>query len=157
MPRMDAFKLWCWGRLLRAPWTTRRSNQSILKEISPEYSLERLMLKLNSNTLATWCKELTPLKRPWCWERLRAGREGDDRGWDGLMASPTQWTWVSVNSGSCWWTGRPGVLQATRSQRVRHNWVTELNWDYIVHGIVYVQILEWVAFSFSRGSSQPRD
>ena len=82
----------------------------------------------NSNTLATWCEELTHWKRPWCWERLRAGEEGDDRGWDGWMASPTQWTWVWVNSRSWWWTGRPGVLRFTGSQRVRHDWVTELNW-----------------------------
>ena len=82
----------------------------------------------NSNTLATWCEELTHLKRPWCWERLRAGGEGDDRGWDGCMASPTQWTWVCVDSGSWWWTGRPGVLRFMGSQRVRHDWVTELNW-----------------------------
>ena len=82
----------------------------------------------NSNTLATWCKELTHSKRPWYWERLRAGGEGDDRGWDGWMASPTQWTRVWVNSGSCWWTGRPGVLQFMGSQRVRHDWATELNW-----------------------------
>ena len=80
----------------------------------------------NSNTLATWCKVLTHLKRLWCCERLRAGREGDNRGWDGWMASPTQWTWV--DSGSWWWTGRPGVLQSMGLQRVRHNWVTELNW-----------------------------
>ena len=82
----------------------------------------------NSNTLTTWCEELTDLKRPWCWERLKAGGEGDDRGWDGWMASLTQWTWVWVNSGSWWWTGRPGVLQFTGSQRVGYNWVTELNW-----------------------------
>ena len=82
----------------------------------------------NSNTLATWWEELTHLKRPWGWERLRAGGEGDDRGWDGWMASPTQWTWVWVDSGSWWWTGRPGVLQSTGSQRVRHDWATELNW-----------------------------
>ena len=82
----------------------------------------------NSNTLATWCKELTRLKRPWCWERLKAGGEGDDRGWDGWMASPTPWTWVWVNSRSWWWTGRPGVLQSIGLWRVRHNWVTELNW-----------------------------
>jgi len=81
-----------------------------------------------SNTLATWCKELTHLKRPWCWERLKAGGEGDNRGWDGWMTSPSQWTWVCVNSGSWWWTGRPGVLQSMGSQRVGHNWVTELNW-----------------------------
>ena len=82
----------------------------------------------NSNTLATWCEELTHWKRPWCWERLKAGGEGDDRGWDGWMASPTQWTWVWVNSGSWWWTGRFGMLQSMGSQRVRHDWVTELNW-----------------------------
>ena len=82
----------------------------------------------NSNTLATWCKELTHWERPWCWERLSAGGEEDDRGWDGLTASLTQWTWVWVNSGSWWWTGRPGLLQSMGSQRVRHNWTTELNW-----------------------------
>ena len=81
----------------------------------------------NSNTLATWCEELTHLKRPWCWERLKAG-EGDDRGWDGWMASLTQWTWVWIDSGSWWWTGRPGMLRSMGSQRVRHNWATELNW-----------------------------
>ena len=97
--RTDAFELWCMRRLLRVPWTTRRSNQSILKEISPEYSFEGLCWSWNSNTLATWCKELTHLKRPSCWERLKAGGEGDDREWDGWMASPTQWTWVWVNSG----------------------------------------------------------
>ena len=82
----------------------------------------------NSNTLATWYKELTHLKRPWCWERLKVGREGEDRGCGGWMASLTQWTWVSVNSGSWWWTGRSGVLQFMGSQRVGHNWVTELHW-----------------------------
>ena len=84
--------------------------------------------KWNSNTLATWCEELTHMKRPWCWERLKAGGEGNDRGWDGWMASLTQWTWVWVNSGSWWWTGRPGVLQSMGLQRVRHDWATELNW-----------------------------
>ena len=79
------------------------------------------------HTLATWCKELTLWKRPWCWERLKAG-EGDDRGWDGWMSSPTQWTWSWVNSGSWWWTERPGVLQSMGSQTAGHDWVTELNW-----------------------------
>ena len=82
----------------------------------------------NSNTLATSCQELAHWKRPWCWEGLGAGGEGDDRGWDGWMASPTRWTWVWVNSGSWWWTGRPGVLQFMGSQRVGHDWATELNW-----------------------------
>ena len=80
----------------------------------------------NSNTLATWWEELTHLNRPWCWERLKAG-EGDDRGWDGWMASPTRWTWVWVDSGGWWWTWRPGVLQFMGSQRVRHDCATELN------------------------------
>ena len=127
--RTDAFELWCWRRLLRVPWAARRSNQSILKEISPEYSLEGLMLKLNSNILPTWYKELTPLKRPWCWERLRAGEEADDRGWEGWMSSSTQWTWVWVDSGCWWWTGRPGVVRFMESQRVGHNCVTEPNWN----------------------------
>ena len=77
------------------------------------------------NTLGTWRKELTHWKRPWCWERLRAGGEGINRGWDGGMASSTQWTWVWTNSGRYWRTGKPRVLQSMGSQRVRHNWVTE--------------------------------
>ena len=81
----------------------------------------------NSNTLATWCKLPTHWKRPWCWERLKAGGKGDDRGWDGWMASLTQWTWVWVNSESWWWTGRPGVLQPMGSQS-RTCWATALNW-----------------------------
>ena len=124
--RIDAFELWCWIRLLRAPWTARRSNQSILKEISPGCSLEGLMLNWSPNTLATWCKELTRWKRPWCWERLKAGGKGDDREWDGWMASLTQWTWVWASSGSWWWTGKPGVLKYMGSQRVGHDWMTEL-------------------------------
>jgi len=82
----------------------------------------------NSNTLATRCEELTHLKRPWCAERLRTGGEGDNRGWHGWMASLTQWTWVWVNSGSWWWTGRPGVLWFLGSQGVGHNWATKLNY-----------------------------
>ena len=109
--RIDAFELWCWKRLLRVPWTARGSKKSILKEISLEYSLEWLMLKLKLQYLATWHEELTHLKRPCCWERLKARGEWDDRGWDGWMSSLTQWTWVCVNSRSWWWTGRPGVLQ----------------------------------------------
>ena len=84
----------------------------------------------NSNTLATSCEELTRWKRPWCWEGLGAGGEREKRGWDGWMASPTKWTWVWVNSRSWWWwTGRPGLLRFMGSQRVRHDWVTELNWN----------------------------
>ena len=91
------------------------------------------MLSWNSKTLAIWCKELTHLKRPWFWERLKAGREGDDRGWDYWMASLTWWTWVWVNSGHLWWIGRPGVLQSMGSQRVGHDWgLNELNWLLLV-------------------------
>ena len=126
--RSDAFELWCWRRLLRVPWTARRSNQSILKEISLGVHWKDWCWSWNCNTLATWCEELTHLKRPWCWERLRAGGEGDNRGWDGWMASLTQWTWVWVNYRSWWWTGRPGVLRFTGLQTIGHDWATELNW-----------------------------
>ena len=127
-------KYWCFWTvvlekiILRVPWTARRANQSILKEISPEYSLEGLMLKLKHQYFGHLMRRDSHLKRPRCWERLRAGGEGDDRGWDGWMASPTQWTWVWVDSGSWWWTGRPDMLWFTGSQRVGHDWVTELNW-----------------------------
>ena len=94
----------------------------------------------NSNILATLCEELTHWKRPWCWEKLKVGGEGKDRGWDGWMASPTQWTWVWVNSRSWWWTGRPAVLQSMRAQRVRHDWMTELN-RYLHVTVVVVSIL----------------
>ena len=122
--RTDAFELWCWRRLLRVPWTAGRSNQSILKEISPEYSLEGLMLKLKlqyfGHLMWTDSFEKTLMLgkieyRRWTgWQRIR---------WlDGI----TQWTWVWVNSGSWWWTGRPGMLQSMGLQRVRHDWATEL-------------------------------
>ena len=124
--RIDAFELW--RRLLRVPWTARRSNQSVLKEISPEYSWKDWCWSWNSNTLATSYEELTHWKRPWCWEGLGGGGEGDNRGWDGWMASLTRWTWVWVSSGNWWWTGKPGVVQSMGLQRVRHDWVTELNW-----------------------------
>ena len=128
--RIDAFELWCWKGLLRVPWTARRSNQSILKELSLGVHWKDWCWSWNSNTLATWWEELTHLKRAWFWGRLRAGGEGDNRGWDGWMASLTQWTWVWVNSKSWWWTGRPGVLRFMGSQRVGHDWATGLNWMY---------------------------
>ena len=100
--RIDAFELWCWSRLLRVPWTARRFNQSILKKISPGCSLEGLMLKLKFQYFGYLMQRLTHWKRLWCWEGLGAGGEGDNRGWDGWMASPTRWTWVCMNSRS-WW------------------------------------------------------
>ena len=103
--RVDAFELWCWRRLSRVPWTARWSNQSILKEISPEYSLEGLMLKLKLQYFGHLVQRTHSLEKPWCWEGLKAGGEGDDKGQDGWMASSTQWTWVWVNSRSWQWTG----------------------------------------------------
>ena len=128
--RIDAFELW--RRLLRVSWTARRSNQSILKEISPECSLEAYSVSCwswNSNTVATWCEELTHLKRSWCWKRLKAGGKGGDRGWDGWIASPTQWTWVWVDSElvmdrEAWCAAIHGV---TKSWTLLSNW-TELNY-----------------------------
>ena len=119
-PRIDAFELWCWRRLLRVPWTARRSNQSILKEISLGCSLEGWCWSWNSNTLATSCEEMAYWEEPWCWGRLRAGGE-EDRGWGGWMASPTQCTWVCASAGSWWWTGRPGVLRFMGSRWVGHD------------------------------------
>ena len=96
--KIDAFELWYYRRLFRVPWTARRSNQSIIKEISPEYSLEGLMLKLKLQYLGHLIQRINSLEKMWCWERLRAGREGGNTVWDGWMASLTQWTWVWVNN-----------------------------------------------------------
>ena len=149
--RIDAFELWCWRRLLRVPWTARRSNQSLLKEISPECSLKGLMLKLKLQYLATFWEELTPWKRPWCWERLRAG-EGDNRGWDGWMASPTQWRWIGVNSRSWWWTRRPGIMHSMWSQRVGHDWLTELSWTALQWFVGFCHTTAWINYNVSAPS-----
>ena len=134
--RIDAFELWCWRRLLRVPWTVRRSDQSILKEIDLGFLWKEWFESWNSSTLATSCEELTHWKRLCCWEGLGAGGKGDDRGWDGWMASPTRWVWVWVNSGSWWWTGRPGVLQFTGPKRVRHDRATDLIWSDIMNNAI---------------------
>ena len=126
--RIDGFELWCWRGLLRVPWTARWSIQSILKEISPEYSLEGLMLKLKLQYFGHLMRRTDSFEKTLIWEWLKARGEGEDRGWDGWMTSPTQWAWVWVNSRSWWWTGRPGVLQSMGSQGVGHHWATELNW-----------------------------
>ena len=108
----------------------------------------------NSNTLATWCEELAHLRRHWCWGRLRAGGEGDDRGWYGWMASPTQWTWIWVDYGSWWWIGRPGVLQFMGLQRVGHDWVTELNWTNTITLSDRISAHESRISVHSRGNSE---
>ena len=126
--RIDAFELWYWRRLLRVPWTARRSNYSILKEISPGCSLEGMMLKLKLQYFGHLMRRVDSLEKTLILGgiggRRRRGRQRV-RSW---MASPTRWTWVWVNSGSWWWTGRPGLLRFMGSQRVGHDWATELNW-----------------------------
>ena len=123
--RIDAFELWYWRRLVRVPWTTRWSNQSILKEVSPGCSLEGLMLKLKLQYFGHLMRRTDSFWKTLMGKRLEAGGEGDYRGWDGWMASLTLWKLVWVNSWSCWWTG---VLQSMGSQRVGHDWLSELNW-----------------------------
>ena len=127
--RIDAFELWCWRRLLRVSWTARRSNQSILKEISPGISLERMMLKLKLQYFGHLMRRVDSLEKTLMLGgiggRRRRGRQRM-RCW---MASLTRWTWVWVNSGSWWWTGRPGMLRFTGSQRVGHDWATDLIWS----------------------------
>ena len=124
--RIDAFEQWCWRRL-ECPLDCKE-----IKPVNPKenqsWNIHWKDWSWNSKTLATWCKELTHWKRPWCWERLKARGEGDNRGWDGWMASLTQWTWVWVNSRSWWWTGRPSMLRSMELQRVGQDWATELNW-----------------------------
>ena len=145
--RIDAFELWCWRGLLRVPWTARRSSQYILKEISPGCSLERLMLKLKLQYFGHLMRRADSFEKTLCWERLRAREEEDDRGWDGWMASLIQWTWVWVNSGSWWWTGRPGVTRSMRLQRIGHDWAAELNWTEVwgkvlnIYSFLFVYIL----------------
>ena len=144
--RTDAFKLWCWRRPLRVSQTARWSNQSILKEINSEYWKD-CCSNWRSTTVATWCEEQTHWKRSWCWERLKAGGERDDRGWDGWTASSTGWTWVWVGSESWWWTGKHGVLQSMgckESDTTEHlNW-TELHmfrkkgWEMYSHSFANV-------------------
>ena len=126
--RSDAFEVWCWRRLLRVPWTARRSNQSILREISPGRSLEGLMLKLKLHYFGHLVWRVDSLEKTLMLGGIGAGGEGDDRGWDGWVASPARWTWVWVKTGSWWWTGRPGVLRFMGLQRVGYDWGTELNW-----------------------------
>ena len=129
--RIDAFELWSWRRLLRVSWTARRPNRSILKEISPEYSLEGLRLKLKLHTLVNWCKEQTHWKRPWYWERLKAGGEGDNRremfGWHHWLNGHEFEQALGVGEGQ----GSLACVRPWGHKESRHSWVTELNWNWV--------------------------
>ena len=135
--RIDAFELWCWRRLLRVPWTARRPNQSILKEISPRCSLEGVMLKLKFQYFGHLMWRADSLEKTLMLGNLKAEGEEDNRGWDGWMASSTRWTWVWVDSRSWWWTGRPGV------QKVGHDWATEMNWTELMGSRVNTWSWPW--------------
>ena len=129
-------KNWCfWTMVLEKTLESPLGSKEI-QPVNPKGNQSLIFIErtdAEAETLATWCEELTHLKRPWCWDRLKAGRYVDDRGWNGWMASPTQWTWLWVNFGIgsklWWWAEGPCVLQSMGSQRVRHNCSTELNWE----------------------------
>ena len=141
--RIDSFELWCWRRLLRVPWIAKRSNQSILKEISPVYSFKGLMLKLKFQYFGHLIRRTDSFEKTLMLGKIEGRRRGVDKGWDGWMASLTQWTWVWVNSGSWWWIGRPGVLQSMGFQGVGHNRAAELklNWISFLHLVCWTKDL----------------
>ena len=130
-------KNWCFGTVVLEKTLESPLDSKEIQPVHPRGNqswifIGRLMLKLKLQYFGHLMQRADSFEKTWCWERLKAG-EGDDRGWDGWMASPTQWTWVWVNSGSWWWTERPGILQFTGSQRVRHDWVTGLNWTELTN------------------------
>ena len=140
-------KNWCFWtvvleKTLESPWDCKE-----IQPVHPKGDQSWVFIgrtDVEAETPILWppdsLEELTHWKRPWCWERLSAGGEGNDRGWDGWMASLTQWTWVWVNSGCWWWTGRPGVLQSMGSQRGGHDWETKLNWTELLPYLYYLCI-----------------
>ena len=143
-------KNWCFWTMvlektLESPLDCKRSNQSILKEINLNVLWKDWCWSWNSSTWATWCEELTHWKRPWCWEGLEAGEEGDNRRWDGWMVSLTRWMWVWVNSGSWWWTGRPGVLRFMGPQsRTRLSDWSDLMWSTWKNFIIEQILIQWL-------------
>jgi len=145
--RIDAFELWCWRRPLRVPWTARRSNQSILKEISPGISLEEMMLKLKLQSFGHLMWRVDSLEKTLMLGGIGGRRRRDNRRWDGWMASLTRWTWVWVNSGSQWWTGR---LRFMGWQRVGHNWATDLIWSEWMEFHCYQSLISWFKNVFTK-------
>ena len=136
--RIDAFELRCWRRLLRVPWTARRSNQPILKEISPEHSLEGLMLKLKLQYFGHLMRRTDSLEKILMLGNIEGRRRRGQQRMRWLKGWPTGWTWIWVSSRIWWWTGRPGLLQSMGWERVGHDWVTELNVNYICHIVLYI-------------------
>ena len=134
--------MWCWRRLLRVPWTARRSNQSILKKISPGCSLVGLILKVKLQYFGHLMRRANSFETTLMLRKIEGRRRRHYTGWDSWMASLTEWTWTWVNSGSWWWTGTPGILQSMGLQRVGHDWVTALNWMYMY--ILYKLVFESV-------------
>ena len=137
--RIDAFELRCWRRPLRVPWTARISNQSILKEISPEYSLEGLMLKLKHQYFGYLMWRTDSSEKTLMLGKIEGGGQGESSGWDGCMLSPTRWTWVWVSSRSWWCQGSLSCWGC----RVRHNWTTELNVQSSFAGVIKLRVLNW--------------
>ena len=158
--RIDAFELWCW-RLLRVPWTARKSNQSVLKEINPDILWKDWCFKLKLHYVGHLIRRAESLRRPWSWERLRAGGEGGGRGWDGWMASPTQWTWVWANSGKWWRTGEAwcaAVHGVAKSWTQLSDWTTttevydslsKCNWVTVKQRLLGDRSFWWVTHGFS--------
>ena len=147
--RKDTSELWCWRRL-KSPLDCKEIQPVHPQGNQPWIFIGRTDAEAETPVLlVTWCKELTHLKSPWCWERLKAGGEGDEGGWDGWMASPTWQTWDWINSWSCWWTGRPEVLQSMGSQGVWHEWATELDWIPYKFITRYASNIEICYFCFS--------
>ena len=131
-------KIWCFWTVVSEKTLESPVDCKEIQTVHPKGDqswvfIGRTDVEAGTPILWPWCEELSHLKRPWCWERLRAGGVGDDRRWDGWMASPTQWTWVWVSSGSWWWTGRPGELWLMGSQRVGQDCRTEMNWTELIH------------------------
>ena len=143
--KIVTFELWSWRRLLRIPLDSKIKPVNC-KGNRPWKGWKDWCWSWSSSTLAIWCKEPTHWKRPCCWERLKAGGEGDDRGWDGWMASPTQRTWVWVHSGSWWWTGRPGVLQSmgSQSQTWLSYWTTTICVKHLTSPVCLMLIRWWI-------------
>ena len=137
--RIDAFELLLLEKTLESPLDCREIQPVHPKENQSWIFIGRTDTEAETNTLATWCKELTHWERPWGWKLLKAGGEGKDRGWDGWMAPPTQWTWVWVSSRNWWWTGKPGMLRSMGLQRVGHDWAIELNWCFDLTS----QVVQW--------------